>query len=73
MSTATALLALAASWVIYAAIHSLLASNRVKAWVASRCDGCMRGYRLLYNVLAVGLPAVPLWLTYRLAGEPLWQ
>jgi hypothetical protein len=67
------LLSLAAVWLVYAAIHSLLASRRVKQRVASACPRCMSGYRLLYNLLAIGLLPVPLWLTFSLPGEPLWQ
>lgn len=73
MTAAGGLWALAASWVIYGVIHSLLASNSVKDRLAARCPHCLRGYRLFYNLLAVGLLAVPLWLTYGLPGEPLWQ
>ncbi len=73
MSQSGGLWALAASWLIYAAIHSVMASDRVKQAVATRCGACMRGYRLFYNVLAVGLLPVPLWLTYGLPGEPLWH
>ena len=67
------LLALVASWLVYAAIHSLLASHWVKRRVATRCPHCMSGYRLLYNLLAIGLLPVPLWLTFSLPGAPLWQ
>lgn len=73
MSGLTGMLALAASWLVYAAIHSLLASHAVKRRLAARCPACMSGYRLFYNVLAIGLLPVPLWLTFTLPGEPLWQ
>jgi protein-S-isoprenylcysteine O-methyltransferase Ste14 len=73
MNVTTGMVALGASWLIYAAIHSLLASHAVKRLVAARCPGCMGGYRLFYNVLAVGLLPVPLWLTFSLPGQPLWQ
>lgn len=69
----TGLAALATAWLLYAVIHSVLASHRVKRALAARCPACLRGYRLFYNVLAVGLLPVPLWLTFTLPGEPLWQ
>lgn len=73
MSGTGGLLALAASWLIYAAIHSLLASHAVKRRLAARCPQCLSGYRLFYNLLAVGLLPVPLWLTLTVPGESLWQ
>lgn len=73
MSASGGLIALTASWLVYAAIHSLLASHAVKQRLQARCPACMRGYRLFYNVLAIGLLPVPMWLTFTLPGEPLWQ
>jgi protein-S-isoprenylcysteine O-methyltransferase Ste14 len=67
------LVLLALAWLAYFAIHSLLASLRVKTALASACPRCMSGYRLVYNLLAVALLAPPLWLTFNLPGEPLWQ
>ncbi|ROR34984.1 methyltransferase family protein [Inmirania thermothiophila] len=66
-----ALLALA--WGAYFAIHSALASLRVKAWVDRRLGRIARAYRLLYSLLALALLAVPVALLLRLAGPPLWS
>lgn len=71
--TLQGVLSLMAVWLVYAVIHSLLASHRVKQALMARCPACMRGYRLFYNLLAIGLLPVPLWLTFALPGEPLWQ
>lgn len=73
MNSSAGLVALVAAWVLYALIHSLLASHWVKQRLAARCPQCLRGYRLFYNVLAVALLPVPLWLTYGLPGALLWQ
>jgi len=73
VSDGVGLLALVASWAVYAVIHSLLASHWVKRRLAARCPQCLSGYRLFYNLLALGLLPVPLWLTFSLPGEPLWQ
>jgi protein-S-isoprenylcysteine O-methyltransferase Ste14 len=69
----TDLLLLAISWLGYFFIHSLLASIRFKQFVASHWPGAMPAYRLGYNVLAVLLLLVPLWLTLTSSGRWLWQ
>lgn len=50
-------IALALAWAAYLGLHSLLASRRVKAAVATRWPGRTRSYRLAYNLLAVALLA----------------
>jgi protein-S-isoprenylcysteine O-methyltransferase Ste14 len=60
------------AWAAYFVVHSLLASVRVKRWVAVRHPGWMRGYRLFFNVVAVVLVVPPLVLTFAWRGEPLW-
>ncbi|MBL8480384.1 MAG: hypothetical protein JNK59_13855, partial [Sterolibacteriaceae bacterium] len=55
-------LPLAIGWVLYAALHSLLADLRVKAAVTSRFPGFAAWYRLAYNGVAL-LAVLPLiWL-----------
>ena len=60
--------------VIYAAVHSLLASMGVKAWVRQQFGpAAERGYRLAYNLFAVisGLPILA--LLYLLPDQLLYQ
>lgn len=53
--------ALTAFFVLYALLHSLLASGRVKRWLWRVCgDGTGRWYRLAYNIFA-GLSLLPLF------------
>lgn len=66
-------LLLAASWLAYFALHSLMASLSVKRAVARRWPGAMRGYRLAFNGLAVLLVLPPLWFTYALEAPYLWR
>ncbi len=60
-------------WVVYAAIHSWLASLQLKNYVAQRYPRFMPAYRLCFNALAIVLLIPPLWLTYTLPGPVLWQ
>ncbi len=64
---------LALSWLGYFALHSLLASLRVKGWVAAHWPRAMAGYRLAYNGLALLLLLPLLVFSYLLPGEPLWR
>jgi protein-S-isoprenylcysteine O-methyltransferase Ste14 len=66
-------LLLVLSWVVYFGLHSLLASIGVKQYVASHWPQAMPAYRLVYNVLAVLLLAVPLGLTLANPGPWLWR
>jgi len=73
MSAASHLILLAISWTVYAAVHSLLASTRVKRAFQRRFPRHYRGYRLTYNLLAGVLLIPPLWLLAGYTGEPLWR
>ncbi len=64
---------LAAAWGGYFALHSLLASLRIKRWVAARWPAAMAGYRLAYNTLALLLLALPLGLLWAEPGPLLWR
>jgi protein-S-isoprenylcysteine O-methyltransferase Ste14 len=55
---------LALVWLLYFALHSVLASLAVKRWVARRHGPWMRGYRLFFNAAALLLLLPPLVLTY---------
>ena len=60
--------------IMYAAIHSILASLPVKTWVRQRLGPkAERSYRLIYNLFAVisGLPI--LWLLFVLPDRPLYR
>lgn len=64
---------LAAAWVGYFALHSVLASLAVKRRVAAAKPDLMPLYRLGFNVLALLLLLPILWLTYRNPGPMLWR
>ncbi|MCX8018179.1 MAG: hypothetical protein N2690_09815, partial [Rhodocyclaceae bacterium] len=67
------LMSLAAGWLAYAGLHSLLASLGCKAWVTRHWRGFAPYYRLAYNALALVL-AIPLvWASYALPGEYWWR
>ena len=64
---------LALGWALYGAVHSLLASSRLKARVARRWPAFEPRYRLAYNVFAV-VSVLPLvWATYAIDGAWLWR
>ena len=60
-------------WLGYFALHSLLASLRLKSWVARHFSRLMPGYRLMFNGVSVLLLLPILWLSARWQGEPLWH
>ena len=61
------------SWLAYFSLHSLLASIWVKQYVGSRWPRAMPAYRLVFNILAVLLLAVPLGLTLNASGPWIWR
>lgn len=67
------LLWLALAWVTYCALHSFLASLRLKRWVEHHAPRVARRYRLLYNLLATVLLAPLLVATELAADDWLWQ
>ncbi len=69
----TIYLALIASWLLYFAIHSLLASHRIKAAVADCCPAIARRYRLYYNLFASVTVLLPLGIVLLHPGPMLWQ
>jgi hypothetical protein len=58
-------------WLLYFAMHSLLASNTVKRRVSDLMPGVVPYYRLLYNLLATILLLPVLYLMYRYPGDVL--
>ncbi len=68
-----ALFQLALIWLGYFIVHSGLASERVKRYVARRWTSIARYYRLYYNLFASVLLVPPLWLLHALNGPWLWK
>ena len=64
---------LAASWIIYFVIHSILADENIKQRLIARYHLDLQHYRLLYVVIATLLALIPLWLTFSQSGELLWS
>lgn len=60
------------AWLAYGALHSWLAGNTTKQWVALHWPAAMPGYRLGFNLGATLLLVPVLWLTYRYVGPALW-
>ena len=72
-SDAANLFALSFAWIAYGALHSVLAAQGAKRWVAARLPRLMPAYRLLYNLFA-GVALLPiLWLLWRDPGPWLWR
>lgn len=65
-------LPLAFAWSAYAAIHSALASDPAKSFVAARWPALGRRYRLAYNGLALVLLLPVGALMYGNPGPPVW-
>jgi protein-S-isoprenylcysteine O-methyltransferase Ste14 len=72
-SPAASLLALSLAWLLYGALHSVLAAPGFKRRVAAGLPRLMPAYRLLYNLFA-GVTLLPiLWLLGREASPWLWR
>jgi protein-S-isoprenylcysteine O-methyltransferase Ste14 len=69
----TQIASLVLCWLAYAALHSLLASLRLKRVVAAHWPRLAPAYRLAFNLLAVVLLLPPLWLTFAWRGPLLWS
>lgn len=65
------LLWLAAAWLGYFVVHSLLASLAVKTRVVHHWPALMPWYRLFFNATAVLFLVVPLYLVWAIGGETL--
>lgn len=59
-------------WLLYFALHSLLASLWLKSRIHARWPGLMPAYRLTFNSLSLLLLLPLLGLIWQLAGDPLW-
>ncbi len=72
-SHAASLIALSLAWIAYGALHSVLAAQGAKRWVAAHLPRLMPAYRLLYNLFA-GVALLPiLWLLWRDPSPWLWR
>ena len=67
------MLLLAFAWLLYGAIHSFMASNYFKNFVAKIFGKYFRFYRLIYNVLAFVLLIPVFAVQFSTEKEMLWQ
>lgn len=67
------LLWIALAWTAYGALHSALASLRVKDLAARRWPRFMPAYRLAFNVVSAVALVPVLWLVYGAEGDWLWR
>ncbi len=72
LTTTGQLLVLGAAWLIYCLTHSLLASLRMKRWVARTKPEWMPSYRLFFNILATLFIIPPVGMSLAFRGPPLW-
>ena len=61
------------SWLLYGAIHSFMASNFCKAFMAKISGKKFRFYRLLYNAIAIISLLPVLYLQFSIEKIFLWQ
>lgn len=66
-------LLIALAWAGYGALHSWLASRRIKAWAERHWPARTLSYRLFYNLLAAVLLVALLVVTERADEEWLWR
>lgn len=66
------LLWLIVAWLGYFIVHSVLASLRIKTWVARHWPPLMPWYRLFFNTIAIVLLVIPLYLTWAIGGETVF-
>ncbi len=62
----------AASWVLYGALHSLLAASNIKNIAATRWPAFTPYYRVVYNLIAVVLLFIPFSIVMMDRRPPLW-
>jgi protein-S-isoprenylcysteine O-methyltransferase Ste14 len=64
---------IALAWAAYFALHSWLAANATKGWIARRWPRLLPGYRAGFNVISLVALLPVLWLMYSTGGAWLWQ
>lgn len=67
------MLLLSLAWLLYGAIHSLMASNLFKDFLSKILGKNFRFYRLIYNIFASALLIPILTLQFSTEKVPLWQ
>jgi protein-S-isoprenylcysteine O-methyltransferase Ste14 len=67
------ILVLIFAWGIYSVIHSWFASLQLKRYFVRHWPQSMSVYRLCFNSVAVLMAVPPLWLTFTLPGQQLWE
>lgn len=64
---------LALGWVVYALLHSLLATLSAKHWVSIHWPDLARWYRAIYNFIAMLLLMPLAWASLTIPGDWLWR
>lgn len=64
---------IALAWGAYFALHSVLAANATKAYVARRWPRLVPAYRAAFNLIALVALLPVLWLVYATGGTWLWR
>lgn len=67
------LVEIAAAWGAYFALHSLLAADAAKTWVARHWPRLLPGYRAAFNLISLVALLPVLWLVYSGNGHWLWR
>lgn len=66
------LLTLFLTWLVYFALHSILAASPTKQKIATYFPHLAAYYRILYNIIALVTLVPPLWLLDLARGDRLW-
>ncbi len=64
---------IALAWCAYFALHSLLATSAVKAWIGHRWPRLRAAYRAAFNGISAVTLLPVLWLVYGTSGDWLWR
>ena len=64
---------IAGAWGSYFVLHSLLAADATKAWVARHWPHLLPGYRAAFNLISLVALLPVLWLVYSGHGAWLWR
>ena len=64
---------LSLAWLLYGAIHSLMAGSVFKGFLSNILGKNFRFYRLIYNIIAFALLIPVLFIQFSIEKSPLWQ
>ena len=64
---------LSLAWLLYGAIHSIMAGNYFKGFMSNILGKNFRFYRLIYNIIAFASLVPVLVLQFSIEKMPLWQ